>query len=138
MDINSFNEFHSIVSALESQKQSLQEVIIKNCNYNTEFKMLMNCKNLETIHIRFCNDKRILKIMKILNYKIITLEIINLDCEIDISNIVLILEKSGVLLQRLNLVSRKILEQLLLLKTLKSFCPNLIYLNISDIEFFIQ
>ncbi|KAF0474666.1 hypothetical protein F8M41_024712 [Gigaspora margarita] len=136
--INTPKEFHGIVSALESQKQSLREVLIEDCDYNVEFKTLMNCENLEIIRIRYCNDEKILKITKTLNCKLTTLEIINLDCEIDASNIVLILEKSGALLQRLKIEVKMISEQSLLLETLKSFCPNILYLNISDIEFSIQ
>ncbi|KAF0474662.1 hypothetical protein F8M41_024708 [Gigaspora margarita] len=131
-------EFHGIVSALESQKQSLREVVIKDCDYNVEFKTLMNCENLETIRIRYCNDEKILKITKTLNCKLTTLEISNLDCEIDASNIVLILEKSGALLQRLKIEVKMISKQSLLLETLISFCPNILYLNISDIEFSTQ
>ncbi|KAF0552650.1 hypothetical protein F8M41_021340 [Gigaspora margarita] len=128
-------KFHGIILALESQKQSLREVIIEDCDYNAEFKTLMNCENLETIRVRFCNDERMLKM---LDYKITTLEITTFEFKIDASNIVLILEKSGALLQRLKLKSEMILEQSLLLETLKSFCPNLTYLNISDIVFSTQ
>ncbi|KAF0476769.1 hypothetical protein F8M41_024315 [Gigaspora margarita] len=135
MGINTLKEFHGIVSALESQKLSLREVLIEDCDYNAEFKTLMNCENLETIRIRYCNDEKILKIINTLNCKLTTLEIINLDCEIDASNIVIILEKSGALLQRLKLEVKKISEQSLSLETLKSFCPNILYLNISVIEF---
>ncbi|KAF0474665.1 hypothetical protein F8M41_024711 [Gigaspora margarita] len=130
-------EFHGIVSALESQKQSIREVLIEDCDYNVEFKTLNNCENLETIRIRFCNDEKILKIMEILNCKITTLEIINFYCDIDAPNIVL-LEKSGALLQRLKLAVKMISEKSILLETLMSFCPNILYLNISYIEFSTQ
>ncbi|CAG8778619.1 10823_t:CDS:1, partial [Cetraspora pellucida] len=45
--------------------------------------------------------------------------------------------KSGALLQRLKLDSEEdmVLEQSLLLETLKSFCPNITYFEISNIEF---
>ncbi|KAF0546345.1 hypothetical protein F8M41_001446 [Gigaspora margarita] len=67
-----------------------------------------------------------------------TLEII--DISIDASSIVHILQKSGTLLQRLKLVSTdgQTREGSLLLETLKSSCPNIIYLNISDVGFSTQ
>ncbi|KAF0474664.1 hypothetical protein F8M41_024710 [Gigaspora margarita] len=136
--IHAPKEFHGIVSALESQKQSLREVLIEDCDYNVEFKTLMNCENLEIIRFSYCNDENISKIMKTLNCKLTTLEIINLDCEINASNIVLILEKSGALLQRLQIEVKMISEQSLLLETLMSFCPNILYLNIPGIEFSTQ
>ncbi|KAF0454393.1 hypothetical protein F8M41_001594 [Gigaspora margarita] len=120
-------EFHGIVSALESQKKSLQEIIIESCTCSTEFNVLTNCKNLEILRIRFCDD------MKMLEACLSTLEITG--CLIDASNIVHILKKSGTLLQRLKLVSTDgpTREGSLLLETLKSSCPNIIYLNISDV-----
>ncbi|KAF0480596.1 hypothetical protein F8M41_023688 [Gigaspora margarita] len=45
-------EFYGVISALENQSNSLQEVIIENCAINTEFKVLMNCKNLEILRIK--------------------------------------------------------------------------------------
>ncbi|RIB09054.1 hypothetical protein C2G38_2209891 [Gigaspora rosea] len=46
-------EFNGIISALECQKQSLRDVIIEAFGYSEEFKMLMNCENLEISRIRF-------------------------------------------------------------------------------------
>ncbi|KAF0557806.1 hypothetical protein F8M41_012262 [Gigaspora margarita] len=125
-------EFHGIISALESQKESLEEVTIAYCDCNAEFKVLMNCKNLKILRIKTCNNVRILGTC--LN----TLEFKN--SQIYASSIVHILEKSGTLLQRLKLESNggKICEELLLLRTLKSFCPNITYLNISSIRFSTQ
>ncbi|KAF0412773.1 hypothetical protein F8M41_007864 [Gigaspora margarita] len=56
------------------------------------------------------------------------------------SDIVQLLTKSGTLLQRLKLVStdEPIWEESLLLETIKSFCPNITYLNLSNIEFSTQ
>ncbi|KAF0557807.1 hypothetical protein F8M41_012263 [Gigaspora margarita] len=125
-------EFHGIISALESQKESLEEVTIAYCDCNAEFKVLMNCKNLKILRIKYCNNVRILEAC--LN----TLEINS--SLIYASSIVHILEKSGKLLQRLNLESDcgKICEESLLLSKLKSFCPNITYLNISSIRFSTQ
>ncbi|KAF0555462.1 hypothetical protein F8M41_017187 [Gigaspora margarita] len=90
-------KFYGIISALEYQKNSLQEFILTGCAYSTEFEVLKNCKNLEILRIRSCNDE---KLLKLLNYKIRTLEISG--CSIDASIIVQILKESGLLLQRLN------------------------------------
>ncbi|KAF0511802.1 hypothetical protein F8M41_018165 [Gigaspora margarita] len=64
-------EFHGIISALESQKKSLQEVLITCCACSTEFKVLTNCKNLEILRIRNCDN------LKILEASLSTLEIFN-------------------------------------------------------------
>ncbi|RIB23715.1 hypothetical protein C2G38_2242476 [Gigaspora rosea] len=88
-------ELYGIISALECQKNSLQEVIIKECDYNKEFEVLKDCKNLETLRILNCSSK----LLNLLDCKISTLEIV--DCPIDVQTIPLILEKSGLLLQRL-------------------------------------
>ncbi|RIB00654.1 hypothetical protein C2G38_2233530 [Gigaspora rosea] len=61
-------KFYGIISGLECQKNSLQEVIIKKCAYNKEFEVV--------------------------------------DCPIDVHTIPLILEKSGLLLQRLRFISK--------------------------------
>ncbi|KAF0557824.1 hypothetical protein F8M41_012278 [Gigaspora margarita] len=86
-------ETHDIISALKSQKLSLQEVTFENCNFDAEFETLIDCENLEILRIRFCID------VKILFANINTLEIIG--CSIDTSYMVQILQKSGSLLQRL-------------------------------------
>ncbi|KAF0555476.1 hypothetical protein F8M41_017199 [Gigaspora margarita] len=132
-------EFYGIISALECQKNSLQEIIIENCSFSAEFKVLKNCKNLEILRIRNCNDA---KLLKVLNYKVSTLEIIN--CSIDASTIVQILEESGILLQSILLQRLKFksedteIWEESLLEALKSFCPNITYLNISRIGFSTQ
>ncbi|KAF0511806.1 hypothetical protein F8M41_018170 [Gigaspora margarita] len=125
-------EFHSIISALESQKNSLQEVLITCCTCSTEFKVLTNCKNLEILRIEYCNN------LKILEASLNTLEVTNIS--IDASSIVQILQKSGTVLERLSLVSkfRRIQEEPLLLETLKPFCPNITYLSIGGLGFFTQ
>ncbi|KAF0444664.1 hypothetical protein F8M41_003349 [Gigaspora margarita] len=129
------DEFHGIISALECQKQSLREVIIETCGYSDEFKILMNCENLEILRMRFCDYENI---MELLDNKINTLEI--LDYEIDASELALFFKKSGKLLQRLKLESLDaiIFDQSLLLDALKSFCPNITYLDVSIIEFSTQ
>ncbi|RIB29424.1 hypothetical protein C2G38_2238956 [Gigaspora rosea] len=125
-------EFHGIIAALESQKNSLQEIIMFNFDYNIEFEVLNNCKNLEILRIKYCN-KGLPKLSKLLDYKIGTLEIVG--CPIDGKPIALMLEKSGTLLQRLILESNdKIQEESLLLGALKS-CPNITYLSIQGIVF---
>ncbi|KAF0555491.1 hypothetical protein F8M41_017214 [Gigaspora margarita] len=86
-------ELHGIVSALENQKDTLQEVIIEYCDFSKEFEILKNCKNLETLRIRYCDTK----LLKILNYNISTLEIV--DFFIEAPPIVQILEKSGTFLK---------------------------------------
>ncbi|KAF0557818.1 hypothetical protein F8M41_012272 [Gigaspora margarita] len=117
-------EFHSIISALESQKNSLQKVVIECCAFTTEFKVLSDCKNLEYFHVRYCGD------VKIFETSLNTLEIT--DCSVTTSNIIQILQKSGSLLQRLKLEStyEVYLKKSLLLEALKSFCPNITYLDI--------
>ncbi|KAF0557830.1 hypothetical protein F8M41_012285 [Gigaspora margarita] len=121
-------EFHGIISSLESQNKSLYEVIITNCTCDTEFKVLMNCKNLGILRIHNCDN------LDILEASLNTLEIT--DYPIYASSIVPILKKSGTLLQRLRLVSfnAPTREQSVLFETLKSFCPNITYLNLANIE----
>ncbi|KAF0557801.1 hypothetical protein F8M41_012257 [Gigaspora margarita] len=92
----------------------------------------MNCKNLKILRIRYCNNVRILETcLNTLEFK---------SSQIYASSIVHILEKSGTLLQRLKLESNggKIYEESLLLRTFKSFCPNITYPNISCIRFSTQ
>ncbi|RIB25472.1 hypothetical protein C2G38_2067242 [Gigaspora rosea] len=126
--------FHGIISALESQKISLQEVIIDSCCYSAEFEILKSCKNLETLRVRYCNTK----LLKVLDCKISSLEIS--DCPIDVQTIIIILKKTGTLLQRLKLEvsDDEIWEESLLLEALNSFCSNITYLNITNIGFSTQ
>ncbi|RIB15482.1 hypothetical protein C2G38_2093050, partial [Gigaspora rosea] len=120
-------EFYGIISALESQNNTLQEVILDGCVFSTEFEVLNNCKNLETLRILYCDTK----LLKILDYNISTLEISY--SQFDVPIIVQILEKIGISLQRLKIQSGMIiLEESLLLEAIKSFCPNIIYLYIAD------
>ncbi|RIB23727.1 hypothetical protein C2G38_2242480 [Gigaspora rosea] len=126
-------ELYGIISALECHKNSLQEVIIKECDYNKEFEVLKDCKNLETLRILNCSSK----LLNLLDCKISTLEIVG--WPIDVQTIPLILEKSGLLLQRLRFNSScDIDEEMFFLEALKSFCPNITYLYLSDIELSIQ
>ncbi|RIB29112.1 hypothetical protein C2G38_2137014 [Gigaspora rosea] len=132
------SEFYGIISALESQQNSLQEVIIENCGYSEEFEILNNCKKLEILRIRYCSDEILLKI---LNHQVNTLEIVDyMFEETTISTIKQILEKCGTSLQRLMIdsIDDEIWEESLLLDSLKSFCPNITYLYISNVEFSTQ
>ncbi|KAF0541530.1 RNI-like protein [Gigaspora margarita] len=123
-------EFHGVISALESQKNSLQKVRLDNCYFSAEFEVFNNCKNLETLHMRYCSTKP----LKSLDYKVSTLEVIR--SKIDSQSMALIFEKSGIFLQRLKLVlDEEFQDVLLLLDALKSFCPNITYLSIQDIGF---
>ncbi|KAF0503181.1 hypothetical protein F8M41_019679 [Gigaspora margarita] len=125
---NRSTEFYGIISALKSQKNTLQEVILDSCVFSTEFEVLNNCKNLETLRILYCDTE----LLKILDFNISTLEILYV--QIDVSIIVQILEKVGKLLQRLKIKTGIVIrEESLLLETLKSFCPNIIYLYIAKI-----
>ncbi|RIB20420.1 hypothetical protein C2G38_2080848, partial [Gigaspora rosea] len=139
--IEFLTEFHGMISALESHINSLQGVRIDSCAFNEEFEVLKNCKNLETLRIRNC-DQELSKLSKILDLKvsnkISTLEVIY--CQIYAQPIALMLEKSGTLLQRLSLKLNgdESQEYTLLLEALKSFCPNIIYLDISNIKFSTQ
>ncbi|KAF0557827.1 hypothetical protein F8M41_012281 [Gigaspora margarita] len=125
-------KFHGIISALDCQNKSLYEVVIENCTCDTEFKVLMNCKNLGILRIHDCSN------LNLLEASLNTLEI---TCyPIYASSIVQILKKSGMLLQRLKLESldQPTREKSVLLETLKSFCPNITYLNLTDVEFSTQ
>ncbi|KAF0541529.1 hypothetical protein F8M41_005299 [Gigaspora margarita] len=123
-------EFYGVISALESQKNSLQEVRLDNCYFSAEFEVFNNCKDLETLHMRYCS----MKPLKLLDYKVSTLEVI--ESEIDTQSMALIFEKSGIFLQRLKLeLDEEFQNKQLLLEALKSFCPNITYLSIQDIGF---
>ncbi|RIB15496.1 hypothetical protein C2G38_1577291 [Gigaspora rosea] len=125
---NYSTEFYGIISALESQKNTLQEVILKGCVFSAEFEVLNNCKNLETLRILHCDTE----LLKILDYNINTLEISH--SQIDVPIVVQILEKIGKSLQRFKIGTGIVIrEDSLLLEALKSFCPNIVYLYIMDI-----
>ncbi|KAF0541554.1 hypothetical protein F8M41_005325 [Gigaspora margarita] len=128
------NEFPTgiIISALESQKQSLQEVSMDYCTCTEEFKVLKECKNLKILRIRYCDY------VKILEPSVNTLDII--DYLVYPSNLVPILKNFGSLLQRLRLGADEdlIREESVLIETLASFCPNITYLNIAPIKFSAQ
>ncbi|KAF0432147.1 hypothetical protein F8M41_005334 [Gigaspora margarita] len=125
-------ESHGIISALESQKQSLQEFGMDFCTCTEEFKVLKDCTNLKILRIRYCED------VKILEPSVNTLDIINYP--VYPSNLVPILKNSGSLLQRLRLWLDDDLidEESVLIETLASFCPNITYLYIAPIEFSAQ
>ncbi|KAF0541536.1 hypothetical protein F8M41_005307 [Gigaspora margarita] len=122
--------YGDLISALESQKDSLQEVILDHCDFNAEFEVFNNFIKLETLRIRYCK----MKPLKSLDYKISTLEVV--ESEIDTQSMALIFEKSGILLQRLKLeLDEEFQNELLLLEALKSFCLNIVYLSIQNIGF---
>ncbi|CAG8441510.1 621_t:CDS:1 [Cetraspora pellucida] len=122
-----------VISALENQKKTLKEIVLDHCVYNSEFKVLMKCENLEIIRISYC-DEKLFELLNISLCRISTLEISSYS--VNASDIIQILETSGSLLQRLKLNSAdlKINSQSLLLKTLMAFCPNIIYLYISSVR----
>ncbi|KAF0454741.1 hypothetical protein F8M41_001520 [Gigaspora margarita] len=137
IDTYGFSEnLPSIISALKSQKQSLQEVRIIGCKFIDVFKVLTNFENLETFRVRNCefsNNKELLKILDKNFYKIKTFEVVT-DMEFDTLIIVQCIKMFGSLLQRLKLEAKceDIVEKSLLLETIKSFCPNITYLYIMD------
>ncbi|RIB23731.1 hypothetical protein C2G38_2170405 [Gigaspora rosea] len=133
---HTFTKHYGIISALESQKNSLQEIIVENCDYSEEFELLKNCKNLETLRLKICDYKIPLKMLD--HNKINVLEIV--DYTIETREMALVIEKTGISLQRLKVESRceQIQEDSLLLNALKSFCPNITYLYILNIGFSIQ
>ncbi|RIB28874.1 hypothetical protein C2G38_2058218 [Gigaspora rosea] len=129
-------EFYCIVSALESQRKSLQEIKIWNCDYSAEFEVLMKCENLKVVRIIDCfEEKKLLNILNTSLYNINTLEISSY--AINAPDIMQILERSGLLLQRLKVYSEdhEICSQSILLDTLITFCPNIMYLYISYVKF---
>ncbi|RIB23171.1 hypothetical protein C2G38_2032995 [Gigaspora rosea] len=131
-------EMHGVISALGSQKNSLQEIELDGCTCSTEFKVLNNCKNLEVLRILYGEEKKLLKVLDSDSdsdlCRISTLEINSYP--IDASNLISILKKSGSLLQRLKLDSddQEIGSQSLLQETLMASCPNITFLYISYIR----
>ncbi|KAF0413741.1 hypothetical protein F8M41_007755 [Gigaspora margarita] len=128
------SEFYGVISALESQRYTLQEIKLDNCAYSTEFNVLKNCDKLEELHILNCEEEELLKVLDTDFCHISTLEICSYS--IDASILIPILENLGIFLQRLKLYSdnQEIYTQQLL-RTLMIFCPNLTYLYISFIKF---
>ncbi|KAF0454751.1 hypothetical protein F8M41_001530 [Gigaspora margarita] len=127
----------SIISALKSQKQSLQEVRIYGCKFTEVFKVLTNFENLETLYMggcKFSNNTELSKILEKNFYKIKTFKVAT-NMGFDTLNIVQCIKKFGSLLQRLKLEAKgeDILEKSLLLETIKSFCPNITFLYIRDL-----
>ncbi|KAF0488030.1 hypothetical protein F8M41_022424 [Gigaspora margarita] len=128
---------HSIVSALESQCKSLQEIKIFKCDCSDEFRILMDCENLKVFRAIYSADRILLRILSTSICKLTILEISS--NQFDASNVIQILERSGSLLQRLKLESSlEVISQSSLLETLTNFCPNITYLYISSIKFSTQ
>lgn len=131
-----FSNFYGVISAVESHKKVLKELLIDYCVNDAEFKALENCENLEVIRISRCyNEMEILKTLSTSLCKISTLEISSYG-PIDTTHIIPTLKKSGLSLQRLKLDTsseKEIQSQTLLFKTLMESCSNLTYLYISGI-----
>ncbi|KAF0488812.1 hypothetical protein F8M41_022177 [Gigaspora margarita] len=142
-------ELYGVVLALKSQKDKLKEIKLEGCAYSAEFEVLRDCENLEVIRILYCSNG----ISTRFNSKISILEIRTTGLY-NASGVVQILEKSGSSLQRFKLIddysyfedddeddysifkfNKKrglIQSQSLLLETLMTSCPNIVYLYISD------
>ncbi|KAF0494351.1 hypothetical protein F8M41_021260 [Gigaspora margarita] len=117
-------ETHDIISALKSQKLSLQELTFESCIFAAELETLIDCENLEILRIRCCDYANIL---------VANLNTLEIRClSIDTSNMVQSLQMSGSLLQQLSfeLMDGEVWKELLILETLKSFCPNITYLEL--------
>ncbi|RIB00135.1 hypothetical protein C2G38_2235490 [Gigaspora rosea] len=131
----SSTKLHGIIPALESQKKSLQEIILKNCVYNTEFEALKSCDNLETLRIRRSN----INLSEIFNENISNLDIIN-SPEITTKDMRLILRKYGksILKLKLQVYDGELLKNLVSLKEIGKFCPNITQLFIKRTKFSTQ
>ncbi|KAF0527413.1 hypothetical protein F8M41_013670 [Gigaspora margarita] len=125
---------HALECFIKSQEQLRQFSLLSGEKYSTEFHGIISAlKSQKILRIEDCKNVNVLKAS--LN----TLELINY-FNFYASDIVQILKESGTLLQRLSLVKidGSIQEESLLLETLKSFCPNLTYLKLTNIEFSTQ
>ncbi|RIB23739.1 hypothetical protein C2G38_2170413 [Gigaspora rosea] len=124
--------FHHIIRIIKSQDQLKLFGLDGGDHYLTELHGIISA--LE------CQKNSLQKvIIKECAYSKDTLEIV--DCAIDVHTMPLILEKYGLLIQRLRFNSKNsddFDEELFFLKAFKSFCPNITYLYISNIEFSIQ
>ncbi|CAG8439562.1 4893_t:CDS:1 [Cetraspora pellucida] len=130
-------KFNGIISALENQRKSLQEIKIHGCAYDAEFEVLMNCEKLEVLRIVYGDEQELLKLLVNGFCKFNTLEITTF--QLNAPSIIQFLEKSCSILQRLKLHSdEEIISQIPLLETLTNFCPNITYLYISRITLSIQ
>ncbi|KAF0546348.1 hypothetical protein F8M41_001449 [Gigaspora margarita] len=120
---------HALICIIKSQEQLRQFSLVGGGIPKEFYGIISALENQKILRIKDCNN------VNILETSLNTLEITN--HMLYSSTIVKILEKSGTLLQRLKLVStyNKLQEEPLLLETLKSFCPNITYLCISDVDF---
>ncbi|KAF0480597.1 hypothetical protein F8M41_023689 [Gigaspora margarita] len=123
---------HALICMIKSQEQLRQFSLVGGGIPKEFYGIISALENQKILRIKDCNN------LNILETSLNTLEISS--HMLSASRIVKILEKSGTLLQRLKLVSTydKLQEEPLLLETLKSSCPNITYLCISDIGFFTQ
>ncbi|RIB26886.1 hypothetical protein C2G38_2162165 [Gigaspora rosea] len=144
-------ELYGIVLALKSQKETLEGIMIEGCACSTEFEALRDCENLKAIRIYHCSNT----IFTTFNSKISILEV-DTSGLYNASGLVQILEKSGSSLQRFKLNDENsyfndeddednysmfkfnkkgslIKSQSLLLETLMTSCPNIVYLSILGI-----
>ncbi|RIB22077.1 hypothetical protein C2G38_1031727 [Gigaspora rosea] len=137
-------DLYGIVLALKSQKKALKGIILEGCAYSTEFEALRDCENLKAIRIYHCSKGMSKEIFTTFNSKISILEVHT--SGLYASGLVQILEKSGSSLQRFKLndedncskfifnKQRYLIKcQSLLLETLMTSCPNIVYLCILGI-----
>ncbi|KAF0542518.1 hypothetical protein F8M41_004502 [Gigaspora margarita] len=101
---------HALICIIESQEKLQQFSLVGGEGVTIEFHNIISALE-KFFHVR-------------------TLEIT--DCSVNTSNIIQILQKSGPLLRRLKLESTDevYLKKSILLEALKSFCPNITYLDI--------
>ncbi|KAF0501159.1 hypothetical protein F8M41_020124 [Gigaspora margarita] len=123
--------FHATKRIIKSQEQ-LKRFSFDGVNNPTEFYGIISA--LECQKKLFKRSYNNSKLLNFLDCKISTLEVF--DCPIDVQTI---LENSGLLLQRLSFdpieFGNEIHEVMFFLEALKSFCPNITYLNIKYSKF---
>ncbi|RIB25473.1 hypothetical protein C2G38_2031010 [Gigaspora rosea] len=153
-------ELYGIISALECQKNSLQEVIIAKCAYNKEFEVLAkNNKTISSLDLVIYSDfesrlyhslfHAIIRIIK-LQDRIKRFSLDGEDHPKELYGIISALECQKNSLQEVIIAkcaynkeferlrfnpnnSEDIHKELFFLEALKSFCPNITYLYISNI-----
>ncbi|RIB01103.1 hypothetical protein C2G38_2231869 [Gigaspora rosea] len=131
----SSTKLHGIIPALESQNKSLKEIKLENCVWNTEFKALKSCDNLETLCIRRSN----INLSEIFNKNIGNLVIVN-SPNITAEDMRSILRKYGKTIQKLKLkvYAGVLFHNLVSLKELGKICPNITHLYIKSVKFSTQ
>ncbi|KAF0469431.1 hypothetical protein F8M41_025538 [Gigaspora margarita] len=133
LDISYEKSFKGVISALKSQENSLQELILSG-QYIPEYMVLKDCETLEVLRIK---DRDAIPILKQLADGLCKLSTLDIgDGKLTSSDIIPLIRNSGQILQRLRLVpsDENIPSQSLLWKTLIEYCPNLIYFCICCVE----